>query len=275
VSSLTEIEKKYFEDLFNINSGWVLDFNDGRFAEFFRNTVQVDIDSPKYGGQSKGKRLRSFWQQEPDGPVGKVLGALLEIWLYKEHDRTAALKDYTYIQASKAVARLTGQTVARDESSEDDFLAKNLGSVDLKKLNLEAGLLPILESRLGEIRICLARGAPLAAVILSGSMLEGLLLNAALQAPQKFNQSKCSPKDKSGNVLRFPEWSLSAFIEVAHDIGLLSLDVKKYGHALRDFRNFIHPYEHMTARFTPDPHTAKISLQVLLAAIADLGGYRK
>jgi hypothetical protein len=134
--------------------------------------------------------------------------------------------------------------------------------------------LPILESRLKEIRVCLAQGAPLAAVILSGSVLEGLLLNAALQFPQKFNQSRCSPRDKSGAVRKFPDWSLSEFIEVAHEVGLLGLDVKKYGHALRDFRNFIHPYEHMTANFTPDPHTAKISLQVLLAAIADFGGHR-
>jgi hypothetical protein len=102
------------------------------------------------------------------------------------------------------------------------------------------------------------------------------LLGIAINAPQPFNQSKCAPKDKhSGSVLRFPEWSLSAFIDVAHDFGLLGLDVKKYGHALRDFRNFIHPYEQMRANFTPDTHTARIGMQVLLAAIADLGGQRR
>jgi len=223
---------------------------------------------------SKGKRLRSFWEREPDALVGKVLGEMLEIWIYKQPDRTAALKAYTHLQAKKTVARLTGRPAETEASSEDDFLGKDFGSIDLKTLNLESGLLPILESRLKEIRICLGQGAPLAAAILSGSMLEGLLLNAAIQFPQKFNQSKCSPRDGSGAVLKFHEWSLSAFIEVAHDIGLLDLDVKKYAHALRDFRNFIHPYEHMRANFTPDPHTAKISLQVLLAAIADLGEHR-
>jgi hypothetical protein len=96
---------------------------------------------------------------------------------------------------------LQGQSAGVEVSSEDDFLGKDFGSIDLKKLNLESGLLPILESRLKEIRVCLGKGAPLAAVILSGSMLEGLFLSAAIQFPQKFKQSRCSPRDKSGVVL--------------------------------------------------------------------------
>jgi hypothetical protein len=46
--------------------------------------------------------------------------------------------------------------------------------------------------------------------------------------------------------------------------------VKKYSHSLRDFRNYIHPYEQLSSRFDPDIKTAKISFQVLKAAIADL-----
>lgn len=270
MSSLTEIEKRHFEELFGMRSGYVLDFSDATFSELFRSTVRVDIDDPKYGGTSKGKRLRSFWEQEADTLVGKVLGEMLKVWVHKYPVRAAALKNYNYLEAKKIIARLTRESAGVEVSSEDDFLGKDFGSIDLKTLNLESGLLPILESRLKEIRVCLAQGAPLAAVILSGSMLEGLLLNAAIQFPQKFNQSKCSPRDKSGAVLQFQEWNLSAFIDAAHDIGLLGLDVKKHGHALRDFRNFIHPYEHMRANFTPDSHTAKICLQVLLAAFADL-----
>jgi hypothetical protein len=139
VSSLTEIEKRYFEDLLGMRTGYVLDFSDTTFSEFFRNTVRVDIDSPKYGGMSKGKRLRSFWEQEPDALVGKVLGEMLGIWLYKQPDRTAALKDYTHLQAKKTVARLTGQPVAGEASSEDDFLGKDFGSVDLKNSTSSPG----------------------------------------------------------------------------------------------------------------------------------------
>jgi hypothetical protein len=107
MSSLTEIEKRYFEELFGMRSGYVLDFSDGTFSEFFRSTVRVDIDDPKYGGASKGKRLRSFWEQEGDMLVGKVLGEMLKVWVHKQPDRTAALNNYNYLEAKKTIARLT------------------------------------------------------------------------------------------------------------------------------------------------------------------------
>ena len=52
-----------------------------------------------------------------------------------------------------------------------------------------------------------------------------------------FNQATAAPKDKvSGQVKQFQDWTLGNFIDVAHEIGWLGLDVKKYGHALRDFK---------------------------------------
>ena len=44
-------------------------------------------------------------------------------------------------------------------------------------------------------------------------------------------------------------------------------DVKKFSHALRDFRNYIHPYQQMSIGFQPDEHTARICFQVLKAAL--------
>jgi hypothetical protein len=55
---------------------------------------------------------------------------------------------------------------------------------------------------------------------------------------------------------------------------MLTLDVKKFSHGLRDFRNFIHPHEQMASGFTPDQHTAEICFQVLKAALATLAGER-
>jgi hypothetical protein len=52
-------------------------------------------------------------------------------------------------------------------------------------------------------------------------------------------------------------------------------DVKKFSHGLRDFRNYIHPYEQMQSGFAPDEHTAKLCFQVLKAALASVAGERK
>jgi len=78
MSSLTPIEQRDFERLFGMASGYVLDFSDQSFSEFFRVTLGLNIDDDKYWvyGASKAKRLRAFWKIEPDGVVGRALGAL-------------------------------------------------------------------------------------------------------------------------------------------------------------------------------------------------------
>ena len=53
-------------------------------------------------------------------------------------------------------------------------------------------------------------------------------------------------------------------------LDLVGEDVKKFSHALRDFRNYIHPFQQMASQFNPDQHTAKICWQVLQAAITQL-----
>ncbi len=50
----------------------------------------------------------------------------------------------------------------------------------------------------------------------------------------------------------------------------LSPNVEKFGQALRDFRNYVHPAEQLANRFSPDQHTARIGFQVVVAAAADL-----
>lgn len=113
-------------------------------------------------------------------------------------------------------------------------------------------------------------------MILCGSILEGILLGIALKNMKEFNQSPSSPKDKdSGKVLPFQDWTLSSFIDVAYSIGMLGLDVRKFSHSLRDFRNYIHPYLQVSSGFSPDIDTAKISWQVLQAAISDLTKNKK
>ncbi|ABK98892.1 hypothetical protein [Pelobacter propionicus] len=76
MSSLKAIEKKVFEDLFGMASGYVLDFSNNTFTEFFRETANIDIYAPKYdfNGDSKAKRLRAFWESEPDALPANIHG---------------------------------------------------------------------------------------------------------------------------------------------------------------------------------------------------------
>lgn len=156
------------------------------------------------------------------------------------------------------------------EIKEDEFLKKEFSEISIEKLGLDGVITETLNLRFGEIEKCLNAKAPLSVIFLCGSTLEGILLGIATKYPREFNQAKAAPKDKNGKPFQFPLWTLSSFIDVAHEVGLLKEDVKKFSHSLRDFRNYIHPYEQVSSRFNPDEHTAKISWQVLKAALFQL-----
>ena len=102
----------------------------------------------------------------------------------------------------------------------------------------------------------------------SRKTLEGVLLGLAQNSPAMYNQAKSAPKDnKTGKIRLFHEWTLSNLIDVSCEVGFLREDVKKFSHSLRDFRNYIHPFQQMSENFSPDENTAKICFQVLKAAL--------
>jgi len=278
MASLTNTEKLILEELLQMGDGYVLDFSDRSFREFLLTSVQADISQSKYSYRSgsKANRLRAFWNTEPDAVVGKLLNDLLDYWKAKKlinGQEIQSNEQQLFNEGLNITGRLLGQKREKTtggEVTDDQFLAKEFKDISIDKLCLDNMIIPVLNQRLEEIERCLSKGAPLAAIFLCGSSLEGILLGVAIKNPKKFNQSKCSPKDKDGKVLKFPEWTLNNFIEVAKEIGLLDEDVKKFSHALRDFRNYIHPYEQAHHQFAPTEHTAKICFQVLKAAVFQL-----
>ena len=56
------VELKLVDELFGMNSGYVLDFSNSTFADVFQREVGVDIYDAAYAiyGSSKGKHLRAF-----------------------------------------------------------------------------------------------------------------------------------------------------------------------------------------------------------------------
>jgi restriction endonuclease len=85
MAKIRAVDLRLFDDVFASpkGPGYVLDFSDRTFSEFFRNELQVNIDNEKYrtGGSSKGKRLRAFLQLEHEQVVARALRAL---WEYRD-----------------------------------------------------------------------------------------------------------------------------------------------------------------------------------------------
>lgn len=154
---------------------------------------------------------------------------------------------------------------------ESEFLGKQFpDQVMIADLGLDDTVTLVLQSRVDEAQACPREKAPLATIFLLGSTLEGILLGVALRSRPDFMRAPSAPKLKGGVVKEIHDWKLVELIDVACQLKLLSLDVKKFSHELRDFRNYIHPYRQMSADFNPDQHTVDICWQVFRAAFSQL-----
>lgn len=192
----------------------------------------------------------------------------------KEFNQFLAFDKWKVIRNEGEITFAKADKINFNDSSggikEDEFLKREFSEISLEKIGLDGIVTETLKLRFEEIKKCLTAEAPLSVLFLAGSTLEGILLGIALKHPKEFNQSKSSPKNKEGKVKQFQDWNLSNYIDVAYDVGLLMEDVRKFSHSLRDFRNYIHPYEQVSSGFNPDKHTATICWQVLKAAIYQL-----
>jgi len=79
----------HVDELFGMSSGYVVDFTNNTFADFFNREVGVDIDDGAYAiyGGSKGKRLRAFLTV---GQPRAIVRALAALWEYCETKRVAS-----------------------------------------------------------------------------------------------------------------------------------------------------------------------------------------
>lgn len=82
MSDLTAVEMIKLEKALLMESGYVMNFNNRTFGDFIMLSTGIDIYSPGYdrGGTSKANRLRTFWKQESNIVVGKLLGDIFDAW---------------------------------------------------------------------------------------------------------------------------------------------------------------------------------------------------
>lgn len=68
-----------FEELFEMDTGYVLDFSNAEFERFIMGSINIDIyNGPGYQEYcSKANKLRQIWDKEPDSVVGTLMNDLL------------------------------------------------------------------------------------------------------------------------------------------------------------------------------------------------------
>ena len=83
MAKLKHSQMRALDEIFNMQSGYVLDFSNSTMAEFFSDEFQVDIYDERYAyrGTSKANRVRAFIETEPDHRVKAMLQGL---WQHRE-----------------------------------------------------------------------------------------------------------------------------------------------------------------------------------------------
>lgn len=268
MANLNNSIKQKLEHLFGMQTGYVLDFSDATFRDFIQTSIGIDVDE-KYIG-SKARRLRQLWQHESNEDVARLTLEMLDRW------QTNMLVGGTPISSSdqtiyemciEGMQQLGNKRkVNKDELQ---FLAKDFGDIDLSKINIPVSFKDVMEQRIDEVERSIKSQSPLAVVFLCGSTLEGLLYEVASKNINVFNRCKSSPKYK-GAVKQLSEWTLENLITTSRELQLIGEDVVKHAHAVKDFRNYIHPRQQIKENFKPRMFTAEMATKVLYATIADL-----
>lgn len=83
MANIRTIDFRLLDSIFDMGSGYVLDFSDRTMAQFFAEQLNIDIDDPTFQkeGTSKAKRLRYFLKTVDAPTAVRTLNAL---WEYRE-----------------------------------------------------------------------------------------------------------------------------------------------------------------------------------------------
>jgi hypothetical protein len=119
-SKISSLDMPVLEDILMMGSGYVLDFSDRTFGNFFASELEIDIDDPKYGGLSKAKRLRQFFAVSESALVAR---ALRKLWDHRQawHDRLGRPESIPNAEARmfQIIAKLEGDAgLARTDAIE-------------------------------------------------------------------------------------------------------------------------------------------------------------
>ncbi|MBT3190825.1 MAG: toll/interleukin-1 receptor domain-containing protein [Anaerolineae bacterium] len=130
MSDLSSIEQLKFETLFGMGTGYVLDFSDRTFDNFFLEQVGINIRTSQYecAGTFKANRLRTFWLDESNQIVGNLLFALLEYWLAKKQingEEISSKEQTLYDECLKIANRLKQNSSQQKDLSQNNINGKN------------------------------------------------------------------------------------------------------------------------------------------------------
>jgi hypothetical protein len=135
---------------------------------------------------------------------------------------------------------------------------------DFSRLIADVQMQDVLKRRWIECTVCITANAPLAATVMMGGLLEGLLLARINREANKtpIFTAGSAPRDRQSRTLPLKEWTLQHYIDVAHELRWISATAKDIGVVLRDYRNYIHPHKELTHGISLNGNDAKLLWEI-------------
>lgn len=79
MADLTGSDRRKLEKLLGMGGGYVLNFSDRTFGDFFdEHRVEIDAERYRARGTSKANRMRTHWELDANHIVGRVIGGLID-----------------------------------------------------------------------------------------------------------------------------------------------------------------------------------------------------
>lgn len=106
-----------------------------------------------------------------------------------------------------------------------------------------------------------------AAIVLSGGLIEAVLLDLLQKHAEPARRASAAPRESD-----LSKWTLEQLIDVSVELHLVSSGAAKLSHPIRSYRNLIHPGNELRSKLVFGEEEARIAVEVLHIVHRDLLG---
>jgi hypothetical protein len=235
--------------------------------EFLRRSGIEDV--PDYDGSYRRSWTRQALHDDTD--TTNAERAILRLADPREYasEKTAyqetfrRLNEILSLEGLQIVHDKRGRPQFAEMDSTEEEKARNklrgtVLKVSISQVITDPSLAAVAQQRLNEARTCHEAGAYMAAIIMLGSLLEGVLVAATS------DRLPGSPPKSLDHM------ALEQLINLAHQQGWIQVDVRMGSDLIRRYRNLVHPRAQLRMGDPPDADTLDICWPIVNATLNDL-----
>ncbi|MFF0010855.1 hypothetical protein [Streptomyces sp. NPDC005374] len=237
-------------------------------AAFFQRAGWDDV--PEYDGTPRHRWARELLKERQEDSTDDAARAILRLanrleYYNQQQEYHATLKrlNEVLVLDGRRIGKEEGQPVlVRCEAGFENEV-RQLPRVELKvsvtEVVSDPELAATVQLRLDEARTCYEHGAYTSAVIMLGSLLEGVLAHAAQIRTAGVRMPK--PLRNMG---------LNDFVDFAYENKWIEHDAKLASELVRHYRNLVHPMAEKRTGHSPNRDTLDMCWPVVNATLNDL-----